>query len=58
MCLIVLRSLSFTYREARIWFLSSECNIELAYFTDWMSFLPYNLIKEINPNPKAASTNG
>ena len=28
---------------------SSACKIDQVYFTDWMSFLPSNLMEEINP---------
>ena len=26
-------------------------------FTDWMFFLPFNLMEEVNPNPEAPSLN-
>ena len=31
--------------------------VDLADFTDWMSFLPSNLIKEINPYPETPGAN-
>ena len=33
----------------------SECKIDQADFTYWMSFLPSDLMKEIIPNPGAQS---
>ena len=37
--------------------LSSKYKLTKLIFTDWMSFLPSNLIEEINPNSEAFSTN-
>ena len=37
--------------------LSSACKINQADFIDYMSFLPSNLMQEINPNTEALSTN-
>ena len=48
MC-FVSRSLLFPHRVGRTEALSSACKTDQADFTDWMSFLTSNLIKEINP---------
>ena len=44
-------------RVGRTWALSSEDKIDLAVFTEWMSFLPSRLMKEINADPEALSIN-
>ena len=35
-CEFVLRTLSFIYRKGRTWTLSSACETDQAYFTDFM----------------------
>ena len=57
LCVYVLRSLSFPIIRGRMWASSSECKIDQAYFTDWMSFLQSNLMEEIGLHPKLLSTN-
>ena len=47
--MFVSRSLLFPHRGGRTEALSSACKIDQADFTDWMSFLTSNFIKEINP---------
>ena len=37
--------------------LSSECKIDQADFTQWVSFPSSNLMEEISPNPEAFSAN-
>ena len=44
---LVLRSLLFPSTRT----LSSDCKTGQADFTDWVSFLPSNLMAEISPNP-------
>ena len=39
------------------WILSCECKIDQAGITDWMAFLPYNLMEEISTNQQAPSIN-
>ena len=46
----------FPYREVRRG-RALACKIERADFTNWMSFLQFNLVEEINLNTKALSTN-
>ena len=55
--MFVLRSLLFPYKGARASTLSSECKIDQADFTDWITFLLSNLLEEICPNPEALSIN-
>ena len=40
-----------------MWSLSSEIEIDRADFSDWMTFLPYNLMEKINPNSEAFIAN-
>ena len=47
-CVFVLRLLLLPSREGRTLALRSECKIDQADFTDWMSFLPSDLIEEIS----------
>ena len=44
-------------REGWRWALSSESKIDQDDFTDWIFFLPSNLLKEISLNPDALSAN-
>ena len=44
-------------RVGRTWALSSEYKTDLTVYTEWMSFLPYRLMKEINADPEALSVN-
>ena len=39
----------FPSKRGRTRVLSSECKTDQADFPDWMSFLPSNLMEEINP---------
>ena len=55
--MFVLHPLLLPLREGRARTLSSEIQAGQDYFTDWMSFLPSNLIEEIIPNPEAVSEN-
>ena len=48
--------LLFPSRGARTQILSGEFRINQADYTDWMSFLPPNLMEEISPDPEAFST--
>ena len=43
--------------KGRMRALSSECRGEGADFTNWMTFLPSDLVEEISPNPEALSGN-
>ena len=56
-CVFVLRSLLLPSRESRTWALRSESKIDQTDFTDWMYFLPSNLMKKTSPNSEALSTN-
>lgn len=47
---------SFIIRGDRTRASSSECEIDQAGFTDWMTFITSNLIDEISPCPKDLST--
>ena len=40
-----------------LWALSLEYKIGQSDYADWMSFLPFNLMEEIIPNPEAHSAN-
>ena len=42
---------------SRMQTLSSESKIDRADFPDWMSFLPSDLLEEINPRQAALSAN-
>ena len=53
--MIFSRSLLFLSRKGRTWALNSECKIDYADFTDWLSFLTSNIIEENNPNLDALS---
>ena len=44
----LLGPLLFPSKRGRTRVLSSECKIDQADFPDWMSFLPSNLMEEIN----------
>ena len=57
MCVFFLYLLLFPSRDARTSALSSECKIAQAHVTDWISFLPSNLMEEISPNPEALGVN-
>ena len=37
--------------------LNSACKTDLAGFTDWIFFLPCNLMKQISPGTEALSAN-
>ena len=54
-CVFILHPLLFPYRGARTWVLSSPCKTDWADFIDWMSFLPSNLIEEINHDAEPLS---
>ena len=56
-CLFVQRPLLFPYNGGRMRVLSSISKADQADFTDWMSFLPSNLMEEINSNTKALNAN-
>ena len=45
------------YRGVRTRILSSACKTDQAEFTDWMYFLPFNLIREINSNTEDITAN-
>ena len=49
----LLGPLLFPSKRGRTRVLSSECKTDQADFPDWMSFLPSNLMEEINPIPEA-----
>ena len=53
----VLCSLLFPTIRGRTWSLSAECKTGQAHFTDWVSFVQFNFMEEIGPNPKLLSTN-
>lgn len=53
--MFVLHHLLFPFRGGKTRALNSECKADQDNFTDWMSFLPSNLVEEITPNPKALS---
>ena len=57
LCVFVLGPSIFPSGEGRMWVLSSECKIEQASFTDWMSFLPSKFMGEIILNLVALSAN-
>ena len=50
-------TLLFSSREGRTRDFSSECKTGEAGFTDWMSFPPSDLMKNINRNPIAFRAN-
>ena len=56
-CVFVLRPLLFPSRRGRMRALSSAYNTDRAEITDWMPFLPTNLMAGISPNTEALSTN-
>ena len=56
-CVHVLRSLLFPTIGVRTWALSSECKTGQAHFGDWISFLHFELMMEISPNPEEVSAN-
>ena len=53
MCILVSSSLLFPYSVARTSAISSECNIDLVEYTDWMPLLLSDLMEEIDVNPQA-----
>ena len=55
MFMFVLCPLLFPYREGNEW--NSACKTDQTNFTDWMSFLPSNLIEEIGPKTEDIGTN-
>ena len=58
MCVCVLvRPLLFCTKRGKMWVLSSECKIDQTDFTNWVSFLPSNLMEEIRPNLDVHSVN-
>ena len=56
-CVFVLNPLIFPYRGNRTWALSSACKTDQGDFTDWMPFLPSNLMKKVSSNTEALSAN-
>ena len=52
-CILVSSSLLFPFSVVRTSAISSECNIYLVEYTDWMPLLPSDLIEEIDVNPQA-----
>ena len=48
-CLSPFYPLLLPSRGGRTWALNSECKIDQAEFTGWMSFLLSNLLEEISP---------
>lgn len=55
MFMFVLCPLLFPYREGNE--RNSACKTDQTNFTDWMSFLPSNLIEEIGPKTEDIGTN-
>ena len=56
-CVFVSRHVLFPSRRDSMRTLASECKIDEADFTDWLFFLPSNLIEEIITHPEALSAN-
>ena len=48
-------SFIIAYRGCRMWALSSSCKTDQGDFTDWVFFLPSNLVEEINSDIEALS---
>ena len=57
MFVFVLRLLLFPYRKSRMRASSSARRTNQADCTDWMFFLPSNVMKEISPNTEIFSGN-
>ena len=56
-CVFVLHLLLFPYGVLRTQAFASACKTDQVGFTEWIAFLPSNLVDEIGLNPEALIAN-